>query len=226
MNKELQKIDTTVIVNAKKIVMNELSEKVNAIIIDNDESFGKANDLLTLIKKNIKEIEIKRKTITQPYRNFVSAINEDFKEVTSKADEIKDSLSVKIIAYNKILEDKRKKEAEATKAKELAELKEAQEKADLKAKLFESPIEEKKSEAIEQAIEIKKEKPVEIKRGFKTTASTTSFEKFWNYEITDPELVPKNLCSPDPMKIRSAIKDGMRMSFGLNIFEDTRIKSR
>jgi hypothetical protein len=223
---ELKKIDTTVIINAKEIVLDELSKKVNAIIIENEEQFGKATDLLTVIKKNIRDIDEKRKSTVKPYNDFVKDINKDFKQITSKADDIKNSLSLKIIDYNKILEEKRREEAEKQRKIELEELKKEQEKIDLKAKLFSSSIEEKKSEAIEQAIEIKKEKPVEIKTGFKTTDSTTTFLKFWTYEITDPKLIPKSLCSPDPIKINKYIKEGHRQCFGLRIFEDTRIKSR
>jgi len=50
----------------------------------------------------------------------------------------------------------------------------------------------------------------------------------WSYEITDEALVPRELCSPDPAKIRAwvaAWKNAAAVP-GVRIFEDTIISSR
>jgi hypothetical protein len=56
----------------------------------------------------------------------------------------------------------------------------------------------------------------------------TSSRKVWKFEIIEPELVPRNFCSPDESKIRAYLKenkDGANMP-GVRFFEELTVQSR
>jgi hypothetical protein len=48
-----------------------------------------------------------------------------------------------------------------------------------------------------------------------------SFRTTQDYEITDAAAVPRELCSPDPEKIKSAIKQGFTQIPGVRVFQKT-----
>jgi hypothetical protein len=54
-----------------------------------------------------------------------------------------------------------------------------------------------------------------------------SVRKVWEFEITDPAAVPRELCSPDGTKIRAWIKMGHTASVpGVRIFERDQVSAR
>ncbi len=51
--------------------------------------------------------------------------------------------------------------------------------------------------------------------------------KVWDFEITDPDLVPRLLCSPDDSKIRAWIKTGHNTEIpGVRVFERDQVSVR
>ena len=71
--------------------------------------------------------------------------------------------------------------------------------------------EEKKKKAEAQAVIDAANKPKGLREGYK-------------FDIVEEDKVPREYCSPDPVKIRAAIKKGVLTIQGLNIFEDKRIQ--
>ena len=53
-----------------------------------------------------------------------------------------------------------------------------------------------------------------------------STRSVWTYEITDPDLVPRELCSPDPRKIQAAVDQGLRSTPGVRIYETSEVRVR
>jgi hypothetical protein len=47
---------------------------------------------------------------------------------------------------------------------------------------------------------------------------------YWKHEILNPEAVPLQYCTPDPVKINAAIKQGVRDIPGVRIFSEEKIK--
>jgi hypothetical protein len=50
--------------------------------------------------------------------------------------------------------------------------------------------------------------------------------KVWDFEITDPRLVPRDLCKPDERLIRLCIQDGDREIPGVRIFQRDQVSAR
>lgn len=51
-------------------------------------------------------------------------------------------------------------------------------------------------------------------------AAGIQFRKRWTHAIENPELVPRELCSPDPAKIRAWVAAGGRQAPGLLVWQD------
>jgi hypothetical protein len=120
--------NTELEVLAKETVLNELEINVNAIVIENEEQFKKATELLKAVKSKITDVEKKRKSFVTPLNNIVKDINARIKKVSSRAVKIKDALDKKLVAYHDVLEKKRLAEAEKAKKEELARLEEQRKK--------------------------------------------------------------------------------------------------
>jgi hypothetical protein len=48
----------------------------------------------------------------------------------------------------------------------------------------------------------------------------------WKFRVTNPDAVPRTLCSPDDAKIRAAVGAGTRSIPGVEIYEDTQVIAR
>jgi hypothetical protein len=65
-------------------------------------------------------------------------------------------------------------------------------------------------------------------------ASNASFREAWTYEIINPNLVPRELCSPDPEKIKALLKSKKAEGYktdeivvqGLRISTTIQVRSR
>jgi len=235
-------VETTKLEN----LLTKLDENVAVIIIEKDEHFGKATELLKKIKTSIKECESSRKKFISPFNDFVSTINLKFKPIKIKAENIKANLESKILIYHKTIEEKRRKEAEKirqeeikqlekeraeTEKKEAAAKEEQQRIVDAASSFLDEETEIVKpdnddSEKIQAEIEEKKASPLEVQTNFKTENVTTSIRKIWTYEILDTSEIPKEFCTPDPKKISLAIKTGAREIPGIRIFEKESVVSR
>ena len=53
-----------------------------------------------------------------------------------------------------------------------------------------------------------------------------SSSKFWNSEIINSKLVPREYCEPVNKLIKSAVDGGVREISGVRIFEDVRFTNR
>lgn len=62
----------------------------------------------------------------------------------------------------------------------------------------------------------------EAPRVFESGRGQAVVKKRWTYEITDPNLVPREYCDPAPSKLRAAVSSfGVREIPGVRIFEET-----
>lgn len=52
------------------------------------------------------------------------------------------------------------------------------------------------------------------------SGAKVTFAKRWSYEITNPNLVPREFCEPSPARIRAAVQAGAREMAGVRIFEE------
>lgn len=223
-------------VNSNDKFIDEIKIKVNQIVIETEEHFLKANELLGSIKKQARKIDNERKALIAPFNDFKNKINADFKKNDPKINEIKELLSSKIFKYTNKIEKQRREEAEKARQEELKKLEEERQEEikleKMRAEFAGSQKEElqEKIENIDENVETAKDlarnAPLEIKETF-TAVDNTTIRKDWNYEIIDPDLVPALFCSPDHKKIKAAISNGLMKEIpGLRIFQKSTIVNK
>lgn len=160
-------------------------------------------DALLIVREieNLKKtVEAKRKELVAPLNASVKEVNDYAKQINSPLLEASTHIRSKLIAWEQKLERERRDAAAALqKEKDAAELfgQDFTEQLPLKAK----------------------EKEIKDHR-------VTGTRKEWTFEITDPNLVPREYCIPDPKLLRAAVLIGKRQIPGLNIFEQTKITIR
>lgn len=157
--------------------------------VETDDQLKNANDLLAYGKKLANDLEAERKAEKQPWMDGGKAVDDKFHPLISRVRFAVGRIDQAVIAYHK----KKKEEADALL------LLQAQEEA---RKMAES----RETGEVYQA-------PAPITQAVKDTVrghvSTTSIRETYEYEVIDPNAVPRDLCSPDLQKIKARHKSGV-----------------
>jgi len=173
------------------------------IIINSQDDFLQAGDVLKLVKNKIKEVDEERKSYTDP-------LEQSKKKLIAKAKEIIQPLEAYIEKINKAM----------------SAWHEQQEKLRIEA---ERKIEEERQEKMKEIeasgkmptpedLDIMVKKPdIEATKTTRGNVATTSMVETWDFEIINAEEVDRKYCSPDEKLIRQAIKNGEREIKGVKI---------
>lgn len=159
---------------------------VDELVIQTDDQLKNANDMLGIGKKLEKVIEAQRVTDKAPVLAEAKRIDDEYKPVINRVHLGVSRLDAAVLAYHK------KKKAEADALLQMQMIEEAKKIEESKAtgEVYEAPA------AIVKPV-------TQTVRG---NMSTTSVIQGFNYEIVDPDLVPRELCSPDIAKIKAKHK--------------------
>lgn len=168
--------------------------------IDNNNDLELATDVLKYAKKLVKFVESKRKEIT-------SVLDDAKKKLMSEEKSTVMSLNEEINRLNKLVTDYANEQAR--KAEEERLRREAAERAAAEAALaaeeaaqaaqqfgFPAPANAVASEPVLTPV-------VAAPTVERAKSSSASFTEVWNYEVLDANAVPRELCSPDPAKIKA-----------------------
>lgn len=182
-------------------IKTEIKQEVldQPIVIENQESYEQAGDVLKLCKKKVKDLDEERKTYTAPLDESKKLIMNKFKEVT---DPIKDFIE--------------RLEKEMSKWYVLEE----QRRADLQKQL--------EDEAVASADDENPDVEVPVVQSIKKTKgqiSTTSMVAHNTYEIIDETLIPREYLMPDEKKIGQAIRKGTEIE-GIKLIKGFKPTSR
>lgn len=216
-----------------------LKQRVDALKINDKETYIKAGDVLKGLKIRKKDIEEDRKSIVKPLNDTVKNINSRYKPLIEEIDTLISSLSNNMVKFAKEEEEREKKrrEEELEKARQEAENARAEAQAKLEAEKLEASLfgdnVEKVEEQTNQSLEnidreiAKKEAESTITNNtVKSEKCTTYTVSEWKFEIVVPEKVPYLYTVPCEKKIREAVKNGERNIEGVKIYETTKIVSR
>lgn len=228
----------------------ELVPVVEGITITNEVEQRSAIDLSGQIKARIKRVEELRLFFVADLTRKVNEINKEFRSVREPLEKMLEVIDSRLIdwrrkemarieaerkkqeekerkAFEKQQEKLRKqaeKEAEAEK-KRLAKL--ALSKKDEKAEL--KRIEDEKNAKIESAEEndfnfddgdFRQNKTVHSENG------SATFKKIWDFRIIDPLKIPREFLQVDLVAIRKAVKGGVRVIDGVDIFETEEVSRK
>jgi len=192
MNNEIQELEKE---------QKSIAEKVSNIIVTDTESLKFAISTTQEIKEKIKKIEGIRKFFVDPLNKQVKEINSKFKPFIEKLEEAESIIKNKMVKFQIIQEDKRKKAEEKLRKEQEKKYRAEIKKADKKGELPPPP-------PMPVFIERQKVEGLQIK-------------KVWNFEIIDEKIIPRVYLVVDTAKIRKLVNAGIREIAGVKIYEET-----
>jgi hypothetical protein len=177
----------------------------DALEIKDEQGEKGAVDAAAQAKRLVTDLEGQRKKVIKDPDRFVRDVNAFVRVFRKPLDEVVNTLRTKIGAFQYQKELERRKIEKAMQ----------EEAARLQEKL--------KAEAAQAGIEAPPVMPVPAPKPDSVTrtegGATASIRTQWTGEITDPDQVPREYCSPDEKKINQAVKAGIREIPGVRIFE-------
>ena len=214
MENQIEVLDKNFVVSYSQEKLS-LIKNANEIQIVDDETLGRANDLLQYAKNMKKNIDSKEKELTKPLNDTKQKIIDGFRPYKMEMDSVIDLLAnKKIIPYQMALQ----KQIEDFKREEAERLRKEHEKASSEGQLVQAITIENKLAEID---EIKSDNKIESK------FSNSSISMVWDFEIFDSKLVPAEYLMPDEKKIKEAVvKNGVRNIAGVRAFQRPKLTNR
>jgi hypothetical protein len=196
-----------------QVDMDREADLTNRAIVYRDtvEGYSVANagerqaaiDLLSEIKRQLKESEDLRKELTQPINLSLKTINARFKEAQEPLKAADQELRRKVLEYDK-------DEAAKQKAAEEEAMKAARAAAD-KAAETGKPV----------AVPIAPPTPAAPAKTTRTAGGGTATRReTWTFEVEDESKIPAEYMVPDTKKIGAVVKAGVREIAGVKIFKE------
>lgn len=158
-----------------------------------------ANIILKHLSNQLKMIEQKRKTFTQPLNQSLKEINNTFRELVRPLQSAKDILDQKVMAWRREEQEKIRIEQERI-AKEQERRRKIQE------------AHKEKGHEVSEPVVMTKPEPLR-------TTDTTTTRKDWKHEILDEAKIPREYLVIHEGKIREAIRRGVREIPGIRIYQ-------
>lgn len=185
----------------REAVLADSAAEWGFVKIESDEMLETVANIAKRAKKLVKQLSEKRLELTRPADEFKKKVCAAEKKEAKKLDDLIDATTKAMSAYvtmkNRLAEEERRRiEAEQAKMAE-AEV-ERQRKATEANALFgidasAAPLPSAPIPTFEPTLQ-------------KARASDASFTEVWTYQVTDANRVPRELCSPDPDKIKALLK--------------------
>lgn len=188
-----------------RLKIADMRQYADHLEVTSDTNEKEAVDYAARAKRLTNALEDERKRVISDPDKFVRSINAFVRTFRQPLDEVVNTLRSKIgsFAYQKELERRKIQKAMEEEAARLQE------------KL--------KAEAAQAGIEPPPVMPVPAPRPDSITrtesGASASIRTAWTAEITDPDQVPREYCSPDEKKIAASVKSGIRAISGCRIFE-------
>lgn len=184
-----------------------------SVTIEDDDQLKNMSDLLGLGKFFNNALEDARKIEKQPFLDGGKAVDDKFKPVQSRVQLAVSRLDQAVLTYHR----KKKAEADAL-LKMQAEEQEAKRKAAEEAQFKQMQANVTRAEECAQTGEVFEPAPLPpmpepealivkpVGGTVRGNMSSTAIIEGWDYEIIDPDAVPRELCSPDLKKIKAKHK--------------------
>lgn len=169
-----------------------------------------ALDLLGTVRKEVKRLDKERKDRLAPFKFETDRINESYRALIDPLKEADDRLSAAASEYRTA--EMRRLEALERQKTEAIKLHSESKGADIPVAatlVVEAKEDVRKAEAV-------------VPKTIETAAGAARFTTKLVIEVTDPDAVPREFCSPDAVKIRAAANGGSRSIPGVMIREEKR----
>ena len=195
----------------KEINTDLVNAQMNAkeLVVKDQESMDKANNVLTWISNRQKGIENFRLAIVKPLKDHIKKIDNFFNGLSESFDEPKATLVQKVAVHREKLAIAARKEEERLRAE--AKAKEDKIKADLEAKAkaakSEAEAERLRAQAAATIVvpkEAKKEAPVQTSNH---DLGRVTYKKVGEYRIENQDLLPDEFWVVDEKKVAARVRE-------------------
>jgi len=181
----------------------EFLEVVKEYVIQNDDEYADAAELLKVVKHKFKVLDDERTISVKPLNDEVKEINAWFKPALDRLKECETALKKIMGSYSLAKQQEQQRLlAEASKAAEAA-------------LVTASNPQQNVMQLVQQATAAQAPKVAGV-----------SVSKVWKWELVDPAQVPAEYWSIDPAKLDAALKAGVREIPGVRVYEDARVVAR
>ncbi len=201
--------------------IDQLVSLISAAAIADAASEAQVQDLGLTCDKLWKAIESRRKEFVAEPNAFIRSVNNLSKHYQERLDQGRRQAKDKMAVYAsaKALEARKAAEAERqARAKIQARLDE--EAARLTAELQAG----NESAPAVTAPKLPATPPANVPRTIRTAGGSATMVTSWQFEITDPDSVPRQFLKVDETAIRKAVRDGLREIPGVRIFEESNFR--
>jgi hypothetical protein len=177
--------------------LRTVADEARELLITDEATNAVALDLLGQVRKAGKRIDALKRRWLDPLNAQVKLIREDFAAMAAPAAEADRILSQKTSTYRAMVQEKARKEEERLRL------------------LAEKRQERAAERAEERGLEAPPVIPIvpTVATPAKTVATESgakiTYRKTPHMEITDPDAVPRQFCSPDEKKCRAALTSGI-----------------
>lgn len=195
--------------------LETLKAECQALEVVDELSAATATQIIGSCRKLSDDIkELMNRIIYKPddYVRSVKGFCKIFFDVLNKIALDKDSVlqsKLELFAYDQELKRrKEQKELEDKLARRQIKMNEESEAAGVESQKLPEMVIPKKNEPI------------------RTFTGSSSSKMVWDFEILEPENVPRQFCDPSNKKIKAAVKGGIRKIEGVRIFERAKVRTR
>lgn len=230
--------------------IDNIEQSAGAVVVDSDQSYADAQEMLGSAKKLASAIDKKRKELKEPYLAFTRVLDGEANGLSSRLAEIaKNIQDKKLLPYARMKEQQRREAEEAARreaARRQAELdRQAKEEADRLAAEARAQAEAEGKDraqaelAAKQAAAMAEPAPVvvpDIPKETKVTtdSATSKIEYDWDWSLVSFRDLPDDILEDRKEQIIAAIKPaiaarikaGIRSIGGVNIFKVEKLKTR
>lgn len=187
-------------------------QRAKNLVVEDDDSKVIAAEVVMVCKKAGKAIEVFRKEVEKPHRDYLHTVSNLAKRLTERAAEAVRISDEKIKAYNYRVDMERKK-AEAKAKEEARKLQEAliveaQQESEATGEVVEAPLVATPVVADKKAI-------------VRTAEGSVSQRSHWKAELEDESKVDREYLEINWTKVNQAVKAGVRHINGFIIKEET-----
>ena len=179
--------------------------------IKNVDQESRAVEFLAQTKRRFKLVDGKFKEYVKPLKNSIKAMKADFDPIKDQLNEAERIVKNGMRAFRDS-EDFKRKEQERIKAEKVAK------------EIITEAVKEGNADCFQvakEAAELVEEAKAEAPKTVNTQSGQARYRKSWKFEIENPDLVNRILCTPDLKLIRAAVKSGVREIEGVRIWEET-----
>lgn len=215
--------------------LDELAAHVDGLVVTPD-NFDACSTLFATIRKTAGVIESDRRAQTDRLNRQKREIDGQFRPLKERADALGKQVSDALAEYNRrAREAQRVAEEQAARERAAAEEQERNRQAEaMRAYDAGEPLEAVAEIATPEPVDLLSVQTAPVRqqpvlgavKTSRTSGATVSMVRSWEFEVTDPNAVPREFLTVDSTAIAAAVKAGTREIAGVRIYEVERARAR